>query len=257
MSAYQFINPAPVLFTINGVEPVAGGTLHFFDEGTTTPRNTWSDPALTVLNSNPVTLDASGRSSTAIWLDGNYTVVLRDSIGDEVWSRVVRSDAAAGTGIPTLVPGYFLSNDGSVLVWQPVLQVPDPTGSSGKVLGNDGTTLIWQSSTTGVAGVVAHQIVTAAATTNIDLALGLSVTLNQAVDITTLTFSNVPAGSFVLSIRRVKDASATARLITWPASVKWPSGAAPTLTQTTGAIDEIALKYAESIYTGTSRAAFS
>lgn len=260
MAAFQFLNPAPVLFTINGVEPVAGGTLSFFDEGTTNPRNTWSDPALTTLNANPLVLDAGGRSSAAIWLDGDYTVVLRDAIGDEVWSRIVRSDVVAGLSIPALAPG-FLTNDLTNLIWQARLEVPDPTGSAGYYLSTDGTGIFWKSVNSAVAvvqGVITHQTVTAAASTTIDLALGLAVTLNQAVSITTLAFTNIPAtGAFVLSIRRVKDASATARTITWPASVLWPAGAAPTLSSTTGAVDEFSLKYSGSNFTGTYQLAFA
>lgn len=83
------------------------------------------------------------------------------------------------------------------------------------------------------------------------------MTLNQAVDITTLTFSNVPAGAGVLSIRRVKDATTTARTIAWPASVKWPGGTAPTLSSTASATDEISLKFADGIFTGTFQLAFA
>ncbi|HET6725891.1 MAG TPA: hypothetical protein VFH85_07795 [Gammaproteobacteria bacterium] len=145
MAAYQFLNPAPVLFTINGIEPVAGGTLSFFDEGTTNPRDTWNDPDLVSpghLNANPITLDASGRSPVAIWLDGDYTVVLRDSIGDEVWSRVVRSDVTSSLAIPALAAG-FLTNDLSNLLWQNILLIPDPTGSTNYILSTDGANLLW------------------------------------------------------------------------------------------------------------------
>ncbi len=257
MAAFQFVNPAPVLFTINGVAPVAGGALHFFDEGTTNPRNTWSDPALTILNTNPVILDAGGRSSVALWLDGDYTVVLRDALGDEVWSRIVRSDVVAGLSIPTLAPG-FLTNDLTNLIWQEILLIPDPTGSTGFFLSTDGTNLLWKSINSTVQGVTTHQVVTAAASTTIDLSLGLAVTLNQAVNIDTLAFTNIPAaGAFVLSIRRVKDASATARTIAWPASVKWPGGAAPTLTSLSGAVDEFSLKYSGTTFTGTYQLAFA
>ena len=87
----------------------------------------------------------------------------------------------------------------------------------------------------------AVQAVTAAASTTIDLALGQSVQLTQAVSITTLAFSNVPSGAAVLTIRRTKDATGTARTIAWPASVKWAGGTAPTLTSTASAVDVISL----------------
>ena len=148
MSAFQFVNPAPLFFNIPGTAPIGtGGNLHFYDEGTTNPRDTWSDPDLDIshLNPNPVPLDASGRSTVAIWLDGDYTVVLRDSLGDLVWSRPVRSDVIAGLSIPTLVADYILSNDGSNLAWvDPIGALfPDPSGSAGYVLGTDGSNIFW------------------------------------------------------------------------------------------------------------------
>ena len=145
MSAYQFVNPAPLFFNIPGTEILDAGTLHFYIEDTTTPKNTWSDPALTILNSNPVDLDASGRANVGIWLDGNYSVVLKDSLGATVWTRVVRSDVIAGLSIPALVADYILSNDGSNLIWVNPLGAlfPDPTGSAGYVLGTDGTSIFW------------------------------------------------------------------------------------------------------------------
>ncbi|MDA7498708.1 hypothetical protein N8470_00480 [bacterium] len=57
---------------------------------------------------------------------------------------------------------------------------------------------------------------------------------------TTFTFSN-PAASgkasgFTLKI--VQDASASGYTVTWPSSVDWPSGTAPTLTGTANAVDQ-------------------
>lgn len=140
----RFYNPAPVFADLLGLEPLAGGSLQFYDKGTTTPKGTWSDSDLTVANQNPVPLDSSGRANTNIWLDGAYTVVLRAADGTSVWTRDVDDGAAGGAAIPALQNGQFLTNDGSNLLWGLVLQVPDPTGSSGKVLGTDGANLIWE-----------------------------------------------------------------------------------------------------------------
>jgi hypothetical protein len=79
----------------------------------------------------------------------------------------------------------------------------------------------------------------ASGTTILDLSSANIFDMSQAVNITTFTFANAPASGYAYSftlIRR-KDATATARTIAWPASVKWPSAVAPILTQTTGAID--------------------
>jgi hypothetical protein len=81
--------------------------------------------------------------------------------------------------------------------------------------------------------------VTATSTTQLNLSNGNLFVLTQAVDITTMQFQNPQPTNEVSSftIKRVKDNSATARTITWPASVKWPGGTAPTLTATANAVD--------------------
>lgn len=140
----RFYNPAPVFADLLGLEPLAGGSLQFYDKGTTTPKGTWSDSDLTVANQNPVPLDSSGRANTNIWLDGAYTVVLRAADGTSVWTRDLDDGAAGGATIPALQNGQFLTNDGSNLLWQQILQVPDPSGSSGKILGTDGANFIWE-----------------------------------------------------------------------------------------------------------------
>ena len=56
---------------------------------------------------------------------------------------------------------------------------------------------------------------------------------------TTFTFSNPPASgsTYTMSIEIIQDASASGYTVTWPSSVDWPSGAAPTLTATASAVD--------------------
>lgn len=83
--------------------------------------------------------------------------------------------------------------------------------------------------------------VTASSTTTLDIANGNIFDLSHGTDITTLTISNVPATGTVcnITIIRTKDASGTARTITWPASFKWGGAVAPTLTQTAGCVDII------------------
>ncbi|CAE6836350.1 gp53-like domain-containing protein [Xanthomonas arboricola] len=129
----RFYNPAPVFADLLGLEPLAGGSLQFYDQGTTTPKGTWSDSDLTVANQNPVPLDSSGRANTNIWLDGGYTVVLRAADGTSVWTRDVDDGAAGGATIPPLTTPGFLTHDFSNLFFEEFPMLPDPTGSDGKV----------------------------------------------------------------------------------------------------------------------------
>ncbi|MHC9085335.1 hypothetical protein ACYX7E_09885 [Luteimonas sp. RIT-PG2_3] len=139
----QFVNPAPVLHDLLGTEPAFNGSLAFYDLGTTTPRTTWSDWAKTVPNENPVPLDPSGRTDTQIWLDGEYTVVLRNQANEVVFTRELRPDEASTNAIPPLETGKFLTNDATNLLWQSILQLPDPTGSTGRYLSTDGANFLW------------------------------------------------------------------------------------------------------------------
>ena len=85
----------------------------------------------------------------------------------------------------------------------------------------------------------AKQDVDSDTTTVIDIVDGNVVKLTHDANITTFTWSNPsPTGkacSFTLI--RVKDNSGTARTIAWPASVLWPGGFEPSLTQTALAVD--------------------
>lgn len=58
--------------------PLANGLLYFFETGTTTPKNTYADAGLTIANTNPVVLSASGRQPN-IFFDGLAKVMLTDS----------------------------------------------------------------------------------------------------------------------------------------------------------------------------------
>ena len=57
---------------------------------------------------------------------------------------------------------------------------------------------------------------------------------------TTFTFSNPPSSgtAYGFSLKIVQDASASGYTITWPSSVDWVNGIAPTLTSTASAVDQ-------------------
>ena len=56
---------------------------------------------------------------------------------------------------------------------------------------------------------------------------------------TTFTFSNPPASgtAYAMSIEIIQDGSASGYAVTWPSSVDWPSGTAPTISATASAVD--------------------
>ena len=141
--SYQLLEPGRVFFNLPALEIAAGGSLTFYEVGTTTPKNTWSDPAQTILNANPVVLNSAGRSANEIWGDGGYDVVLKDADAATVWTREVQSQVQVGVTIPALQADEFLTNDGTNVSWQPIIQVPDPTGSEGALLTVTGGIPTW------------------------------------------------------------------------------------------------------------------
>ena len=71
------------LFQVIDVDgnPVSGGLLYFYIAGTTTPKNAYSDSALTVAIANPYTLNTKGEYPGLIYLDGIYKITVYESDG--------------------------------------------------------------------------------------------------------------------------------------------------------------------------------
>jgi hypothetical protein len=67
-------------FDRNGA-PLAGGLLYTYNAGTTTPVSTYTSRSGAAFNTNPIVLDAAGRTPAEIWLEGGvlYKFVLKDS----------------------------------------------------------------------------------------------------------------------------------------------------------------------------------
>lgn len=78
-------------------------------------------------------------------------------------------------------------------------------------------------------------------TLTIDCSAGNVFAVSLNANITTLSFSNVPASGTAYGLTLAFTADGTARTVTWGASVKWPGGTAPTLTSTSGKVDTFVL----------------
>ena len=145
MSVFRILNQAPQYLLANG-QVNAGGKLYFYETDLSTPKDTWAEQAKTTLNANPVIMDAAGRTTTDVWGDGEYGVVMTDADDVVIWTRNnVEANTGTGTTIPALETGKFLTNDGSSLLWEDIIQVPDPTGLSNYYLASDGSgTPLWQ-----------------------------------------------------------------------------------------------------------------
>ncbi len=66
---------------------LAGAKLQFYETGTTTPLDTYSNDGISSANANPVVADAAGRWGAIFLRDATYTVVLSDSDDTQIWSE--------------------------------------------------------------------------------------------------------------------------------------------------------------------------
>jgi hypothetical protein len=75
MASYTLspVGGAGAQFFDNNGNPLSGGKLYTYAAGTTTPLTTWTTPAGTVANTNPIILDSAGRPPQEIWLSVLYT----------------------------------------------------------------------------------------------------------------------------------------------------------------------------------------
>ena len=86
-----------------GITPSSGALLYFYETGTTTPKDTYSDSAGTTPNANPVVANSLGQFPD-IFINGTYKVVLKNSAGVQSWSAdpvseyLILSDLSASNG---------------------------------------------------------------------------------------------------------------------------------------------------------------
>lgn len=67
-----FAGAGAQFFDSNGT-PLAGGLLYVYTAGTTTPATSWTTNSGTVANTNPIVLNAAGRTPFEIWLNSGVT----------------------------------------------------------------------------------------------------------------------------------------------------------------------------------------
>lgn len=153
--AVRYSNPTTQYFDDNG-NVLSGGLLYFYQTSTTTPKNTFSDNALSVPNTNPVVLDAFGRTPS-IFLNGSYRSILKDSTGTQIWDRDFVNSTSGGAfenwdpsisySINDIVyasdANYYISLVSSNLANEP--SVSPTEWKEIQLLGAEGFTLAWQS----------------------------------------------------------------------------------------------------------------
>lgn len=135
MTASILPNGKTSFFDTNG-RPLAGGSVYFYIPNTSTLKNTWQDSGQTVLNTNPVILDANGQA--IIYGNGQYRQVVYDVHSNLIWDQLTNAPATqtdlASTADPTSGAGaigfnYSLSYAaGTIGKW--LKDLANSTGSS-------------------------------------------------------------------------------------------------------------------------------
>jgi hypothetical protein len=90
MTATLLPNAKQQFWDSNG-RPLAGGQVYFYIPNTSTLKSTWQDEGKTILNTNPVVLDANGQA--IIYGDGQYRQVVYDVHGNLIWDKLTDSYA--------------------------------------------------------------------------------------------------------------------------------------------------------------------
>jgi hypothetical protein len=193
-----------------------------------------------------------------IGLDGiqyNPTLVTLDIIGNNTYGkgfRIAKSSAGNDSRVAGVQMGvsstatdntFLYNNIGTFTIYNG----SDPTGTSllsmSTSVSTFGTPVSFGNNEVRNSLLKKYSEVTASPTISsgtltVDLSAANVFTVSLNANITTLTISNTLATSNTSTgFTLVLTADGTARTITWPGSVKWPAGTAPTLTSTNGKID--------------------
>lgn len=118
MMANRFITPIfQALNTVGTASP--GYKLYFYQTGTTTPKDTYSDAALTTPNTNPVIADGNGYfGDIFLATDTDYNVVYTDDADATIWqadpvspATTITATSILATDGTSLNPSYSFVND--------------------------------------------------------------------------------------------------------------------------------------------------
>lgn len=95
----NFQQPRVQIIDTNG-EVVPGAKIYFYETGTSTPLNTYSDYANTIANTNPVVCDASGRAGPIFLVETKiYKVIVKTSADVTIYTQDPVHPYILGNGI--------------------------------------------------------------------------------------------------------------------------------------------------------------
>ena len=91
-------------------DPLIGGKLWVYETGTTTPKNSYADQELTILNTNPVILTASGRQPN-VFFDGLAKVILTGSDDSQIEVKDSVGGTSSGAFNDWSIESFYDAND--------------------------------------------------------------------------------------------------------------------------------------------------
>lgn len=90
-------------------DPLGSGKLYFYNTGTTTPKTTFSDVNLSIPNTHPVVLTASGRQPN-IFFNGNAKAILTDKNDVQILARDPVGETGTSFGDPWSATRTYSNN---------------------------------------------------------------------------------------------------------------------------------------------------
>lgn len=94
-NAATLLPPGEQTFFDQNGQPLAGGTIAFYIPNTLTPKDTYQNTGQTVLNTNPLVLDGSGRA--IIYGTGSYREIVKDFFGNIIWDQLTADTSGSGS----------------------------------------------------------------------------------------------------------------------------------------------------------------
>lgn len=122
-------------FTDSSGAPLSGGKVYFYEAGSSTPKNTYTDYSGITPNANPITLNVMGLTPDGVWFTPGspYKIEVKDALGSTVYTEdqvtgindaiaMLQQDGftASGTGSVTRTPLAKMREAVSVLDFIPV-----------------------------------------------------------------------------------------------------------------------------------------
>lgn len=184
--AATLLPPGEQTFFDDNGDPLSLGKVYFYIPSTLTPKDTWQDAGQSILNTNPVTLDAAGRA--IIYGSGTYRQIVKDANGSTVWDQLTADTSAGGAvwagtsagtaNAQTLASSGFTGTDGQIVNF---LVGPGLTNTAALTLTFPGNSPIpvLKDLTTGPASLTGSEVVAGNAVSVLyDISLGAFHILN-------------------------------------------------------------------------------